>query len=210
MSSCWRAWPTKESTAESKFLSVPCAPALSLDFTTSSTRASPNSCSASFTASIKPSVKITSRSRAPMVITPRVNLASALMPSGRSPVFQALEASGSPPENGFLVSRANVGEFAAPGIELCKKAGGEAAAAQAVGAGIAVQPFHQVEQRGVGFRQGPHAGLKRGHEQSRGNAFPRHIRHHQQQSLRIGLRVRRGCAGRRRNSLRPRYWRAAK
>src|SRR5580700_4975468 len=78
---------------------------------------------------------------------------------------------------GRVVTGVDVGKAARSGIELCEDGGGEALAAEAVGASVVIEAGGECAQREAYGGDGTQAGLKRGHQQSGWNAFAGDVGH---------------------------------
>src|SRR5439155_17440297 len=120
---------------------------------------------------------------------------------GKAASLQALDRAGGTAQDGRIVAGVDIAQQARRRVHFSDESRGEAQPAETMCGGIAIQAQYQISQRGGRGREGPQAGLERGHQQGRRDALARNVGHHQQKI------VCRGCLGalggwlRRRNSV---------
>ena len=88
--------------------------------------------------------------------------------------LQLLEVAGGVAQERRVVAHANIAEDPGAGVEFGEENRREAAATQAVCAGVAIQARNQLSKRTRRRRQGPQAGLEPRHQQGGRNALGGH------------------------------------
>ncbi len=100
---------------------------------------------------------------------------------GEAAGFEALGGRICATNNGGVVPCVDVGEATGGGIVFSEDSGGEALAAEAVGAGVMIEADGELAEREAFGGDGAQAGLQRGHEESGGDTFACDIGHDEHQ-----------------------------
>lgn len=108
--------------------------------------------------------------------------------------FETLRRSICAADDRRIVACVDVGEAAGRGIVFSEDGGGEALAAEAMGAGVVIEADGEFAEGQIFGGDGAQAGLQGGHEERGGNAFAGNVGHDEHE-LAAGGRIARGIEG---------------